>query len=476
MVDKMAEANVTELPAIILEDFTANDSFLIIDDGKLRRLTKAVFSEWVAANVQGVQGIQGVAGRDGAKGTNGLNGTNGTNGLSAYQLAVANGFVGTVTQWLASQKGADGVAGAAGGNGWSPVLKIESSAGGSHLKIVDWVGGTGTKPNTLGYISESGVVQNTLTATNLKGDKGDRGLQGDTGAQGVQGITGIQGVQGETGYSPYDLAIANGFVGTEVEWLASLNPAEVSADAGNILSKKIDGMYAPTPDPLTIATGIDALADKNIMTDAQKAKLEELKTSKYLGTFLTSEEIPLEGAEAGNYADVDSGEPDVDTERWIYDADSLKFVKAISAPASETSESVKEKYESNEDTNVFTDSEKSKLESLIEETSESIKTKYESNPDTNAFTDELLLKLNTIPSEGVQGEKGDKGDSAYEIAVSSGFQGTESEWLLSLKGDKGDSTTVINVNDGEELSFWLGSQEELDLILERDLNTIYLVR
>lgn len=40
----------------------------------------------------------------------------------------------------------------------------------------------------------------------------------------------------------------------------------------------------------------------------------------------------------------------------------------------------------------------------------------------------------------------------------------------------GGSTTVLNVNDGEELSFWLGSQEELDLILERDPNTIYLVR
>ena len=38
------------------------------------------------------------------------------------------------------------------------------------------------------------------------------------------------------------------------------------------------------------------------------------------------------------------------------------------------------------------------------------------------------------------------------------------------------TATVINVNDGEELSFWLGSQEELDLILERDPNTVYLVR
>lgn len=48
---------------------------------------------------QGVQGIQGVAGNDGANGTNG---TNGTNGQSAYEIAVANGFVGTEAQWLAS--------------------------------------------------------------------------------------------------------------------------------------------------------------------------------------------------------------------------------------------------------------------------------------------------------------------------------------------------------------------------------------
>ena len=40
----------------------------------------------------------------------------------------------------------------------------------------------------------------------------------------------------------------------------------------------------------------------------------------------------------------------------------------------------------------------------------------------------------------------------------------------------GGTATVLNANDGEELSFWLGSQEELDLILERNLNTIYLVR
>lgn len=107
--------------------------------------------------------------------------------------------------------------------------------------------------------------------------------------------------------------------------------------------------------------------------------------------------------------------------------------------------------------------------------------------------------------QGEQGNQGEQGKSAFEIAVSEGFTGTQEEWLGSLKGEKGDkgddgiqgeqglqgiqgiqgiqgeqgekgdSTTVLNVNGGGELSFWLGSQEELDLILERDPNTVYLV-
>lgn len=48
----------------------------------------------------------------------------------------------------------------------------------------------------------------------------------------------------------------------------------------------------------------------------------------------------------------------------------------------------------------------------------------------------------------VPGPKGDKGDigntgpsgsSAYQVAVTNGFAGTEAQWLLSLKGEKGDT-------------------------------------
>lgn len=50
----------------------------------------------------------------GPKGDNGVDGSDGANGLSAYQVAVANGFIGTEAQWLASLKGGNGATGPAG--------------------------------------------------------------------------------------------------------------------------------------------------------------------------------------------------------------------------------------------------------------------------------------------------------------------------------------------------------------------------
>lgn len=56
---------------------------------------------------QGPQGIQGEKGQDGINGQNGADGKdgiNGQNGKSAYELALENGFEGTLTEWLDSLK------------------------------------------------------------------------------------------------------------------------------------------------------------------------------------------------------------------------------------------------------------------------------------------------------------------------------------------------------------------------------------
>ncbi|WP_333614307.1 hypothetical protein [Psychrobacter sp.] len=119
--------------------------------------------------------------------------------------------------------------------------------------------------------------------------------------------------------------------------------------------------------PATLATKIDALPDRNLLTDAERTKLSGLEGSKFLGTFLTSSAIPTVGAVAGSYAHVDAGVGS-DIQLWIYDANDSNFVQSGSSSGSETAASIKTKYESNANTNVFTDAQKSKLDGLIEAT------------------------------------------------------------------------------------------------------------
>lgn len=106
----------------------------------------------------GDTGPQGLTGNDG---NDGAPGADGADGPSAYQVALGNGFVGNQTQWLASLVGA-------------------------------------------------------------KGDTGDTGATGGTGPQGTPGSNGSDGSDGLDGSTAYEIALANGFVGTQAEWLASL--------------------------------------------------------------------------------------------------------------------------------------------------------------------------------------------------------------------------------------------------------------
>lgn len=51
------------------------------------------------------------------------------------------------------------------------------------------------------------------------------------------------------------------------------------------------------------------------------------------------------------------------------------------------------------------------------------------------------LDNGTVQTQSIDvmdGEDGEEGKSAYEVAVEAGFIGTEEEWLASLKGEKGD--------------------------------------
>lgn len=119
----------------------------------------------------------------------GTPGPAGADGDSAYQVAVSNGFAGSETDWLASLKG--------------------------------------DKGDT--------------------GERGEQGLPGEPGTgstePGPEGPAGQDGVDGIDGRSAYEVAIENGFEGTEEEWLASLEGTDGrdGVDGKDGAGKKLNG-------------------------------------------------------------------------------------------------------------------------------------------------------------------------------------------------------------------------------------------
>jgi len=74
------------------------------------------------------------------------------------------------------------------------------------------------------------------------------GGPGEPGPQGPQGPQGEQGPKGDPGLSAYEVALANGFVGTEEEWLASLVGPQGEPGSGGGL----------TPGSLELGPGLTA--------------------------------------------------------------------------------------------------------------------------------------------------------------------------------------------------------------------------
>ena len=99
-------------------------------------------------------------------------------------------------------KGDTGATGAMGDKGWSPVLANVTDGERRVLRLIDWTGGTGTKPAvpTDNYIGPTGF-------TNLAGATDIRGATGATGATGPQGPAAIafRSITGDTGTATADV-------------------------------------------------------------------------------------------------------------------------------------------------------------------------------------------------------------------------------------------------------------------------------
>ena len=113
------------------------------------------------------------------------------------------------------------IKGAKGDDGVTPTISanatVSPTTGTPAVSVVK--SGTDAAPvfnfNFSGLKGETGAAG----ATGPQGPQGIQGTQGPTGPQGPQGVAGTDGAGGE---SAYQIAVDNGFVGTEQEWLASL--------------------------------------------------------------------------------------------------------------------------------------------------------------------------------------------------------------------------------------------------------------
>ena len=186
----LADAFIAQITA--LRDGMVVDGEVVGDDLVLTTVDGQTIN---AGNVRGPQGIQGI---QGIQGQQGIDGFIGADGLSAYQIAVDNGFVGTEEQWLEylrqgpqgpqGPRGFQGEPGPAGADAvWEfrgAFNSLDSYAVGD---IVTYAGQTWYCIVASGPNSTPGSGNWTLLAA--KGSQGDLGPMGPQGPQGVAGET-----------------------------------------------------------------------------------------------------------------------------------------------------------------------------------------------------------------------------------------------------------------------------------------------
>ncbi|MEB3377169.1 hypothetical protein REH36_04395 [Pediococcus pentosaceus] len=152
--------------------------------------------------------------------TTGLKGDKGDDGLSAYQIAVINGYKGSQPDWLASLFGAKGDKGDKGdaGKDFRIVKTFPSIA---EMNGIGFSDGDFTMIASDVNDSDDGklYVWNGTGFTYIADLSGSQGIKGDTGAKGDKGD---KGDTGEQGLSAYQVAVNAGFSGSVNQWLTSL--------------------------------------------------------------------------------------------------------------------------------------------------------------------------------------------------------------------------------------------------------------
>ena len=178
-------------------------------------------------------------------------------------------------------------------------------------------------------------------------------------------------VSGALGYTPANSADLAGVAlsGAYADLLGlpaiPADPADINA-ATAAQGAKADTAVQPAALTSGLAGKVDkdgakGLSDENY-TAAEKAKLAGLEGAHFKGLHasLAALQAAHPSAVAGDYADVDSG-AGADVARYIWDTSDSAWIIQSGASGGMTAAQIKTAYESNPDTNVFSDTEQAKL-------------------------------------------------------------------------------------------------------------------
>ena len=271
------------------------------------------------------------------------------------------------------------------------------------------------------------AVWDTLTSTmtiprgdvGVTGAQGEQGVQGVQGIQGIQGETGLQGMQGDIGSSAYQVAVANGFVGTEVEWLLSLIGDQ--GIQGEVGPQGIQGVQGLTGD--TGPQGIQGIqgdtGDQGIqgITGDTGNGIDNITRTSGTGTAGTTDVYTI------TYTDATT-----DTLSVYNGADGLGSGDMLKNTYDTTNNGVVDNAEKVNGLTVETAVPSGALFTDTTYTDAEIKTKYEANLDTNAFTDAEQAVVaatsgtNTGDQTNITGNAGTVTNGVYTTDIGSTVQ------------------------------------------------------
>lgn len=332
-----------------------------------------------------------------------------------------------------------------GRDGHTPEITV-SDAG---TLVVD---GIDTNKSLVGPRGENGLSgkdgvagQDGKSAYQVAVDNGFDGTEAEWlrslhGNDGLDGKSGRDGLPGQSGKSAYEIAVTNGFTGTETEWLESLK----GRDGHDGKDANVDLSKYPTKDEIANQY-IQRNNLPNIVLDTDQRTLT-----------INDKEIKIPNSiDLSNYAqksEVPNIVFDVENNKLIINGREVKIPKDVDLAEYYTKADIDEKIATVQSGG------KIDLSNYVtqQELSEYLKkTDIPVVPDLSPYeTKENAEKTYATKEEvtNIQLTPGKNGLSAYELAKKDGFRGTEIEWLASLKGKDANPTLVLNTT--HDKGFW----------------------